>query len=170
MLKYTAFTEFTPLQQSVVSDEASKLADDIARAVSNEFRLALVFYGKIATSKTIKSVAAEKILDSPTRGVFMRNVVASKVWEFIQNGRLAGKKLPPEAALLEWFKALNIPRRAWFPIRLSIARKGIKPRKLRERALREARQSITESSRLRTDNIKRRLFEGKIGGIITKTK
>jgi hypothetical protein len=134
------------LDLTVVNQEARRTADDIALHLQSQVKLALVRHKKIATGKTLQSVKIERTLDSPSRGVFLRKIVASKVWEFIQQGRRAGGKLPPESAMLEWFKALGIPKGAWFPIRLSIARRGIKPRKIRDKALRDARPYISARS------------------------
>lgn len=145
MLNIQVKTTFPRINPTVLNTESVKLADRMAAIIVNEFKLSLISYGKIATGKTLQSVKAEFILDSPSRGYYVRHVVADKVWEFIQQGRKAGSKLPPEKALVEWFRANNIPQKAWFPIRLSIARRGIKSRDVQGRALKRSLPAISRA-------------------------
>lgn len=137
---------------------AAKAADEIAQTVKNQVKLAIVRRSKIATGKTLKSIETERILDSPSRGMFRRHVVGARSWLNIQNGRRAGAKMPvrrisgamkkggglfvPLPEMLEWFLALNIPRARWFPILRAIKKRGIKPVDIRDRAVRESRQMI----------------------------
>lgn len=127
---------------TVIDGEARRTSDDIAVEIQNQMKLALIRARKLVTKKTLNSLKTEKTLDSPSRGVYLRRVVGSKVIFYIESGRKPGKKMPPEAAMIDWFKALGIPQRKWFPIRLSIARKGIKPRSIVKGALRESRPYI----------------------------
>ena len=145
----------------VVPREAKKLADDISLHVQSQVKIALVRAKAIATGKTLKSIATERILDSPSRAIFIRNIIAKETWRFIQSGRKPGSKMPPEAPMIEWFKVLGIPKKAWFPIRLSIARRGIKPRKIRETALRQSRPYIAGRSAEAGRSIAANLRRGK---------
>lgn len=128
--------------------EAARLAQELATVYKTQFKIAIVRSKAIATGKTLKSVAIGKILDSPSRGIFKRTVSASRSWIYIQKGRRADAKFPirrvgnkfePVPELKEWFIALGIPKAAWFPIIRKIARDGIRPRKIRERMMRDAR-------------------------------
>lgn len=138
---------------NAIARNASRAADEIADSIKNYVKIALTRNGKIATGRTIKSIAAERILDSASRGLFVRHVTGSRSWLFIQQGRRAGGKMPvrkagnkfePFPELVLWFNALNIPRVRWFPIMRAIARRGIKPVNIRDRAVRESRQRIGE--------------------------
>lgn len=160
MINYDIRIQYPEFNWKVINQEAKKLADDISLHVQSQVKIALVRAKAIATGATLHSVAEEKILDSPARGIFIRNIVAKETWRFIQSGRKPGSKMPPEAAMIVWFKALNIPKRAWFPIRLSIARKGIKPRKIKDNALRASRPYIAARSKDAGNNIAANLFKG----------
>lgn len=131
---------------TVIQREARKLADDIALHVQSQVKIALIRASAIATGGTLKTVDTVSIPDFDSRLQFMRQIVGSRVIQFIESGRRAGAKMPPEAAMIPWFQALGIPKRAWFPIRLSIARRGIKPRAIREVAIRASRSYIAGRS------------------------
>lgn len=149
MLEARAVVITPAFKNKPVETESAKLAQELAALYANNFRLALITSKKVATAKTLQSVKIGKTLDSPSRGIFLRNVSAKKSWIFIQRGRRKGGKMPivkgkdgkfqPVPELLEWFAALNIPRKAWFPILRKIARDGIKPKNIQGKMMREAR-------------------------------
>lgn len=159
MLDFQAEVNAPVIDWPLVNREAKSLADDLALHVQMQMKLALIRMGAVATGKTLRSIEKENTLDSPSRVMYMRNIVGSSVWQYIQMGRRPGGKMPPESAMLEWFKVFNIPRRAWFPIRLSIARRGIKPRKIIELGLRNSRPYIAARSQDAGRNIERGLFK-----------
>lgn len=149
MLDFKMVTITPAFRNKPIEQEAARLAQQLASLYKNQFKLAIVRHRAIATGKTLQSVKIGKTLDSPSRGVFRRNITARRSWEWIQRGRRAGGKMPvrknaagkfePVPEMREWFKALNIPKKFWFPIMRKIARVGIKPRKIRERMMRESR-------------------------------
>lgn len=130
-------SQFRPpeLDFKVLNRESKSAADDITQFLRRQFKLALIRNRKVVTGETLQSFEKEFVLDSPSRGIFLRRLIASKVFKFIEEGRKPGGKLPPEKPMIKWFRELNIPKKSWFPIRLSIARKGIKPRKIRQQAI-----------------------------------
>lgn len=145
---------------NAIPRNAARAADEIAASIVNYVKISLTRNSKIATGRTLKSIAAERVLDSASRGMFIRHVVGSRSWLFIQQGRRAGGKMPvvrvsgvtkkggglfmPAPDLLRWFIAMNIPPARWFQIMRAIARRGIKPVNIRDRAVRESRQRIGE--------------------------
>lgn len=159
MIGFDAITDIPKPDWKVIDREAKSLADDVSLHVQVQVKLALIRLRAIATGQTLQSVGTEKVLDSPSRAIYIRQIVAKETWRFIQSGRRAGAKMPPEAAMIPWFMALNIPRRAWFPIRLSIARRGIKPRNIVGKALREARPYIAARSKDAGRNIAAHLMK-----------
>lgn len=130
------------VSQSLVIDNAYLanrtriLAEGIADEVARQFKLSLISLRTVATGKTLQSVRHEELLSGGTR-IFEQKVTARDVWQEIQRGRKAGR-MPLEADMLEWFTTLNVPREAWFPIRRAIFLRGIQPRDVLGRALREA--------------------------------
>src|SRR5947208_2957685 len=108
-------TELSKPDWQLVNREGKSLADDIALHVQSQIKIALVRHRALATGKTLKSVTTERTLDSPSRAMFLRKIVMSSVWQYIQFGRKAGGKMPPESAMIEWFRVLGIPKKAWFP-------------------------------------------------------
>lgn len=136
------------LSNRPVQIESARLAQRLASLYKNNFKLALINVGALATGKTLKSVVVGFTLDSPSRGLYRRNVSARRTWVFIQKGRKKGGKLPvrkvgdkyePVPELKEWFLALNIPRNAWLPIMKKIVRDGVKPRDIVGRMMRTSK-------------------------------
>jgi hypothetical protein len=55
---------------------------------------------------------------------------------FVHEGRRAGARMPPAEPIRRWAQLKGIPEEAVFPIRRSIARKGIKAKPFMSEALR----------------------------------
>lgn len=157
MFTYEAEVRYPNPDWPVVDREARKAGDDIALHLEVQLKLALIRAKAIATAKTLNSIKADRSSGAESTR-FFRKIVMSEVWKFIYFGRRAGAKMPPEKAMEEWFRALNIPKKAWFPIRLSIARRGIRPRKFIDVALRNAAPYVRDRSRLAGRNIADNLF------------
>lgn len=81
--------------------------------------------GKDATGKTLSSLRQETLFD--VNSVAELNIYGSKVFEYIEQGRAAGSKLPPQGVLIDWMQARGIPLDKEFAIRKSIADNGIAP-------------------------------------------
>lgn len=81
--------------------------------------------GKNATGGTIDSLRIETNIDFNI-GVEI-DIYGSKVFDFINDGRPPGSKLPPQGALLSWMASKGIPEDKEFAIRKSIADNGIEP-------------------------------------------
>lgn len=157
------------VDKDVIARNAARAADDIAQSIKNYVKIALTRNHKIATGRTLKSIAAERILDSASRGMFVRHVTGSRSWIYIQQGRRAGGKMPirrngnkfePVPELILWFNALNIPRARWFPILRAIARRGIRPVNIRDRAVRESRVRVSEIAAQTAKRIAAEFFTG----------
>jgi hypothetical protein len=173
MLSFRTTFRAPEFKIGAVNQNAAELADKVAETHANNLKIA------IASGKTLGSVHAEAILNSPSRGEFRRSIMAKSSWVYIQMGRRVGAKMPvhvvgtnsrgrpmfePLPAMLSWFRTLNIPRAAWFPIMRAIKRRGIKPRDIQKRALNLARgrtmQLVTEYAR----KIALEMFAGGGGG------
>jgi hypothetical protein len=81
--------------------------------------------GKDATGKTLSSLRQETLFD--VNSVAELNVYGSKAFDYIEQGRPAGSKLPPQGVLIDWMQARGIPLDKEFAIRKSIAENGIAP-------------------------------------------
>lgn len=85
-------------------------------------------YDKVATALTLNSV--EGVISENGRYIEME-FTADKSWDYINNGRPAGAKMPPSVfsadgrRLKLWFDVKNIPLSADFPVRRKIAKDGI---------------------------------------------
>lgn len=141
-----------------VNAEASSTADDILNFVQRQFKQALLRNKKVVTGETLQSFRKQMILNSPSRGLFIRELLASPVVDFIDQGRKPGK-MPPEKPMMKWFIELGIPRRKWFPIRLSIARKGIKPRRIKQEAMNASSSYIQKRSLKAAQHIAKNLIK-----------
>lgn len=137
-----------------VFENARPMAKRIGESYQNNLKSTLARVGAIATGDTLKSVKDEMVLESPSRGVILRRVIASRSIIFVQFGRRPGKApirfvgtrpgkrkkdvkvFEPVPGLIRWFLALNIRRAMWMPIALAIGRRGIKPREVQMRAVR----------------------------------
>lgn len=80
-------------------------------------------FGKDATGATIKSLRQATEIDT-SKGVEL-DIFGSKAFDYIEDGRPAGAKMPPAGVLKEWMQARGIPLAAEFVIRRSIGVKGI---------------------------------------------
>jgi len=151
---------------------ANELADKSAESYANYLKLAIVQSKAIASGQTLHSVKAEKF-DNSGVNLLRRAVTAKKSWFWIQIGRAAGKKMPvrvtgtnasgkpifePLPEMLSWFRTMNIPRAAWFPILLAIKRRGIKPRDIQGMALRTAKPRVKELAKQYAAKIAQDLF------------
>lgn len=96
-------------------------ADSITKTIEETTRQ----FNKDATGQTIKSLHTAVEFDI-NKG-FQTSVTGSKVFEYIELGRKAGSKLPPQGALLDWMQSKGIPDAAEFAVRKSIAVNGILP-------------------------------------------
>lgn len=151
MLSFQLPTITPALRTAPIMLICAQLAQSLGSSYANNLRTVIVRRRAIATGKTLQSVKNQLVLDSPSRGIFERNVTARRTWMNIQNGRRAGLKMPikkvgnkfePVTEMVEWFLALNIPKSAWFPILRKIARDGIKPRDLQNLTMRMTRPRL----------------------------
>jgi hypothetical protein len=146
-----------------IFENARPMAKRMSEAYANELKIALTRARAIATGSTIRSVRDEMVLESPSRALIQRRVVARRAIVFIVKGRRPGKApikflgtkvsktgrtskwFEPVAGLVEWFLALNIRRAAWMPIALAIGRRGIKPRDVQTRAVNQSKSAWQEA-------------------------
>ena len=149
------------LDTSVPAREIEILAARLTQLMIQANQVSLLSFNKKATGETLMSIKAGGArIDSATYQ--QRQVVAGGGWKFIHSGRRAGAKMPvyyagagprggkifePLPRMLAWFTALGIPRSAWFPIMRRISRRGIRPRNVAERALRNSRGEITSEAK-----------------------
>lgn len=81
--------------------------------------------GKNATGQTLSSLRADVTFEIDK--AIELDIFGSKVFEYINDGRRAGAKMPPEGVLLDWMQARGIPDSAEYAIRKAIAQNGIEP-------------------------------------------
>lgn len=112
------------------------LAKKISLAWIEEYEIALRKFSKIATRETIDGLFSD--LDV---GVSQLNVkvLAPVTLLYIEFGRRAGAKMPPEGSLDKWYEAKGIDKKYDFVIRRAIARRGIKPTPITETVLQAVR-------------------------------
>lgn len=155
MLDFKLQTIVPALQRDPIARASAELAQALGSMYANQLRTAIARKKAIATGKTLGSVKNELVVDSASRGIFRRAVTANRSWQNIQGGRRAGAKMPvrkvgsrfePFPELVEWFQALGIPKAAWFPILRKIAKNGIKPRNIRDLAVRLGNQRLYQLS------------------------
>jgi hypothetical protein len=158
-----SFTVTSPTPQAINPDPvriqqtlfkfAVPMAKRMSEAYQNNLKLSIAGVGAIATGSTIRSVQDQMVLESPSRGMIIRQVVSLRSIIFIQFGRKPGKApikylgtktspsgrvskwFEPVDGLVQWFLALGIRRALWMPIALAIGRRGIKPREVQIRAV-----------------------------------
>jgi hypothetical protein len=82
-------------------------------------------FNKNATGGTIQSLR-QAITFEVSKPIEL-DILGDKTFEYIEQGRPAGSKLPPQGALLGWMRARGINLAAEFPIRRAIAENGIRP-------------------------------------------
>lgn len=135
----------------------------MSEAYANNLKTSLARVRAIATGSTIRSVRDEMLLESPSRGLIKRRVVASKSIFWVQRGRRPGKApikfvgtrttksgktakwFEPVDGLVQWFLALNIRRELWMPIARAIGRRGIKPREVQIRSVKASSRAWQEA-------------------------
>lgn len=106
---------------------------EIARALLKK-------YDKVATKLTLDSV--EGII-SDSGNIIELCFYADKSWQYINDGRPAGAKMPPSVfssdgrRLKLWFDVKNIPLSADFPVRRKIANDGIKGRPITDEFIKD---------------------------------
>lgn len=81
--------------------------------------------GKNATGQTLASLRADVTFEIDK--AIELDIFGDKTFEYIEQGRRAGAKMPPEGVLLNWMQARGIPESAEYAIRKSIAQNGIEP-------------------------------------------
>lgn len=87
-------------------------------------------FGKQKTGKTLGSLYRNvKWIGEEAISL---EVFGSKVFEYIEQGREPGAKLPPANVLLEFMKRVGIPREKEWGVRVNISKFGIKPTPLLE--------------------------------------
>jgi hypothetical protein len=150
------------LDHDHVNREAAMLADANLATMVNHVKLSLVSFGKIATGGTLHGVQGRSVSDHrlamfgvAATGIWKRQVIAPHAYKFIQSGRRAGARMPPMQALVPWFNALGIPRDRWFPILRAISIRGIQPRDVSGRAIREAQPALARNLQHATGRIAR---------------
>jgi hypothetical protein len=100
------------------------LATQILDVLIEEYQFALEKYSKIATRETINSLGGIKELNTNELTIKITSAVSLLYIEF---GRRAGAKMPPQGSLDDWYAAKGIDPKLDFVIRRAIAKKGIKP-------------------------------------------
>lgn len=90
-----------------------------------------------AMAKALKGevpVAEGKLRDSITStvsvsgGLVILQIEAAPHYKFVRDGRKAGSKMPPVSNIERWCTVKGIDVKAAWPIAISIAKKGIKPK------------------------------------------
>lgn len=89
-------------------------------------------FGKRRSGETLGSLTKETKFTGESEVEL--NVWGSKVFQYIEEGRPAGAKMPPQGALESWMDSVGIPEEKEFAVRRSIAQKGIAPTPLLETA------------------------------------
>lgn len=173
MLSFRNSIRSPEFKTDAVVRRSAQLADRVAEIYQNNLKLAITRQRAIASGKTLQSVKAEFIMDSPMRGQFRRAVTAKSSWWFIQVGRKKGAKMPirqagtnskgkpifePLPELVAWFRTLGIPRQAWFPILFAIKRRGIRPRRIRDIAMRQAQPTVLTTVARFAEELSREMF------------
>ena len=131
--------------------ELTKVLTRIGKEVKNTYKSDLKDRNKIATGKLYDSINYRlEITDNKVKLYF----VAERYYINIENGRIAGAKMPPVAVIKRWMKIKGItPRKGQsingtaYVIARSIGRKGIRKNPF----LREIKESLPEH----IDDIKR---------------
>lgn len=104
-----------------VFDRVRLFANRVVEIITNRG----VQLGKSATGKTLRSLVKNvKFIGQEAVDL---EVYGSKVFEYIEQGRPAGAKMPPSEVLREWMINRGIPLEKEFAVRKSIAQKGISP-------------------------------------------
>lgn len=111
-------------------------------AVFIEKKAASVFkrFGKDATGKTIQSLRSAVEFDLSKQAEI--DLYGAKWIEYINDGRPAGGKMPPQGVLVDWLRARGIALAAEFPIRMAIAENGILPTPVIETTFIEVQKSF----------------------------
>lgn len=115
------------------------LAQEIIAVFINAYETILDREGKIATKQTIQSLLGESVVKEGSINI---KITAAIFLFYIEFGRRAGAKMPPEGALDDWYSAKGIDPKLDFVIRRAIARKGIKPTPITEFVLDAVRDDL----------------------------
>lgn len=92
---------------------------------------------KNATGETSRSLSSSTEFE--VSGIIDIEIRGSKVFDYNEQGRPAGAKMPPPGSLDKWLVARGIPLSADFAIRKSIGEKGIAPVPVIETSMAEIR-------------------------------
>jgi hypothetical protein len=96
--------------------------------------------GKNATGQTASSLRnAIEFTGTQTIDI---DIFGSRVFEYSNDGRPPGSKLPPKGVLLNWMQARGIPEEAEYPIRRAIAVNGIEPSNILEISILQINQEF----------------------------
>jgi len=104
-----------------IFNRLNRFANRVIEIIKNIF----IAKGKNATGQTLGSLRADVTFEID-KAVEL-DIFGDKVFEYINDGRRAGAKMPPEGVLLNWMQARGIPESAEFAIRKAIAKNGIEP-------------------------------------------
>ena len=115
--------------------------NDIGKRLISTVQKFLNSYKKVATKRTYESLEVSTSFDGLTSSEVC--LYGSKAFEYIENGRPPGAKLPPGPAtpnftptdeqkegwesLKKWMESKGIPLSSQYPVRRAIAVSGIKP-------------------------------------------
>lgn len=106
-----------------LNNQVLTMADEFGFQLVNELKAELFRAGKQASGTLVKSMS-HKVKSAG--GKVLIEVVAEDYFRFVDKGRRAGAKMPPVEPIRQWLKLKGIRPELEFPIRRSIARKGIK--------------------------------------------
>jgi hypothetical protein len=169
-------TNIPKVDVGAIENEARQLAEEMAELYARNARGVLRSRGKGVRSGAVEGV--KPVMNaSSSRGGFRAAVAAppSLRLKEIQDGRRPGAKAPlvrvgtgprgggvfeAVVGLREWLRARGIPRRADYPIAMSIARKGIKPVDVQGKAMEATRRGWTTLWQRRLEALRRKLFSG----------
>jgi len=127
-----------------------------------------VKFGKERTGKTLGSLY--KNIKWVGEQFISLEVFGSKVFEYIEQGREKGAKLPPRDVLLEFMKRVGIPAEAEWGVRYNISKFGIKPTPLLETSFIEVNRDYknnftTDVGRQLSQELARAAREGFVFGV-----
>jgi hypothetical protein len=101
-------------------------------------------FKKNATGGTIQSL--KQATEFKVGQSIELDIFGSKVFEYIEDGRPAGAKMPPQGVLIDWMQARGIDIAAEWAIRKSISIKGIQPTPIIETAFLEVQVDFEQKA------------------------